>query len=62
MGAYQRPGLGKLTAEVIATPRREKGPVKFGIEHDVRPDKENGKLSPREARVKAAHYQDNSDR
>lgn len=53
---------GTLTAEVVGTPREETGPVKFGSEHAVRPDKGKGRLTAREVRAKAAHYQDNSDR
>jgi len=47
---------------VVCTPRQETGPVKFGIEHDVRPGKGKRKLTAEEVRAKAAHYQDNSDR
>ncbi|MDT8902413.1 hypothetical protein [Anaeroselena agilis] len=45
---------------MVCTPRQETGPVKFGIEHDVRPGKD--KLTSGEVRAKAAHYQDNADK
>lgn len=48
--------------EVVCTPRQEKGPGKFGIEHDIRPGKGKGKLSAEEVRAEAAHYQDNADK
>ncbi|MDR7867104.1 MAG: hypothetical protein RIN56_09790 [Sporomusaceae bacterium] len=45
---------------MVCTPRQQKGPVKFGVEHGIRPGK--GKLSAEEVRAEAAHYQDNTDK
>jgi hypothetical protein len=47
---------------VVCTPQQETGPVKFAVEHDIRPDKGKGKLTAGEVRAKAAHYEDNSDK
>lgn len=43
-------------------PKQQKGPVKFGIEHEIRPDKGKAGLTADELRNKAEHYQDNSDK
>lgn len=42
-------------------PRQETGPVKFGVEHDIRPDKKGEKLSAEKLRQKAEHYTDKTD-
>lgn len=43
-------------------PRQETGPVKFGIEHDIRPDKGKKELTADELRKKAEHYHDKADK
>ena len=56
--SHQSDYVNKL--EVVCTSRQQKGAVKFGLEHDIRPGK--GKLSAEQVRAEAAHYQDNADK
>jgi hypothetical protein len=47
---------------VVLTPRQQTGPVKFASEHGIPADKGKGRLTAKEVRAKAAHYEDNADK
>lgn len=42
-------------------PEQKRGADKFGVEHEIKSDKDNKVLSFKEVRTKASHYQDKSD-